>query len=33
VAPNGFTGVDLDRVDLWLPLGVGARKRSMSRRA
>jgi len=25
VAPNGFTGVDLDRVDLWLPLGVGTR--------
>jgi predicted permease len=23
VAPAGFTGVDLDRVDLWLPLGAG----------
>jgi predicted permease len=25
VAPEGFTGVDLDRVDLWLPLGAAAR--------
>jgi hypothetical protein len=23
IAPAGFTGVDLDRVDLWLPLGAG----------
>jgi len=22
VAPRGFTGIDLDRVDLWLPLGA-----------
>ena len=25
VAPEGFTGVDLDRVDLWLPIGAAAR--------
>ena len=25
VAPDGFTGIDLDRVDLWLPIGVGSR--------
>lgn len=25
VAPNGFTGVDLDRVDVWLPIGVANR--------
>jgi predicted permease len=25
VAPKGFTGVDLDRVDLWLPLGAATR--------
>ena len=24
VAPRGFTGVDLDRVDLWLPLAIKA---------
>jgi putative ABC transport system permease protein len=25
VAPDGFTGVDLNRVDLWLPLGAATR--------
>jgi predicted permease len=25
VAPRGFTGVDMQRVDLWLPLGVARR--------
>jgi predicted permease len=25
VAPEGFTGIDLNRVDLWLPLGVASR--------
>jgi predicted permease len=25
VAPDGFTGIDLDRVDLWLPLGAATR--------
>lgn len=27
VAPEGFTGIDLNRVDLWLPIGVEARFR------
>jgi putative ABC transport system permease protein len=31
VAPEGFTGVNANRVDLWLPLGVAARL--LSRRA
>ncbi|HTE45172.1 MAG TPA: ABC transporter permease [Gemmatimonadaceae bacterium] len=25
VAPEGFSGIDLDRVDLWLPIGVASR--------
>jgi putative ABC transport system permease protein len=25
IAPEGFTGVDLNRVDLWLPIGAGTR--------
>jgi predicted permease len=25
VAPKGFTGINLDRVDLWLPIGVASR--------
>jgi predicted permease len=25
VAPEGFTGINLDRVDLWLPIGVASR--------
>lgn len=25
VAPDGFTGIDIDRVDLWLPIGVANR--------
>ena len=31
VAPEGFTGIDLNRVDLWLPLG--APRRDFSREA
>jgi predicted permease len=25
IAPSGFTGIDLDRVDLWLPLGAATK--------
>ena len=28
VAPQGFTGVETDRVDVWLPLGAGKRVQS-----
>lgn len=30
VAPKGFTGIDIDRVDLWLPIGVANRLYSPS---